>query len=1247
MTTPQTLDLLHFPLLGSRLIEASAGTGKTYTIAFLYLRLILGHGTAGVAPTGLGLTPEQILVVTFTEAATEELRSRIRKMLVEAAILFSDRPLGSGAGVGAAGRDAALLQLRAAYPQTDWPLCAQRLDRAAESMDASAILTIHSWCYRMLQEHAFESRTLFQQTLTADLTAQRRDAVRDYWRRFYDPLPQEDMARVAACWADPESLDRHLAPLLPYADWAQAEGTPEHLLRAHDAAVEARLAPLKHQWASWIPELRALFAQAREARAFDLQRLAERWYVSWFDTIAAWAADSAATELSIGKGWERLTPQGLAEVWSDGSPPLHPAFEQISVLRAAIEGAAFSSTPLLAHALAWVSDAVRQGRRQRSELHFDDMLRHLAEALAGDGSAYLTGSIRRKFPVALIDEFQDTDPMQYAIFDRVYGVADNRQDTALVLIGDPKQAIYSFRQADIYTYLRARADVDDRIQTLGTNYRATNAMVSAVNGLFAQAEARPDSTGAFLFRREDDNPVPFSAVSARGRDDAFALDSGSVCPMQWVVYGGGTPTSKDSYLTAMATECAQVIASWLADAEAMRAGFRHGETGQWQALQPADIAVLVDNGNQASLVRRALAQRGLRSVYLSDKESVYATPQASEVYRWLVACAHPERERLVRAALAADLVGLRYDQVYALTQDEWSWETTLERFKAYRDIWWQRGVLPMLRQFLVDYGVTQRLLRLPMDAQGQTGERILTDLLHLAELLQQASTRLEGPDALIRFFAEQCESPEQGDEGRRRRLESDEQLIRVVTIHKSKGLEYPLVFLPFASAARPVKPRDCPLKWHDANGRLQVAFGTADPEALQAADRDRLAEDMRKLYVALTRAQYAVWVGVAPIAQPGPAAVDVLLGLSDAVAAPDTYVQRLREALANPDCHSVVRASASELSVYRSEKAVAGDSGPMQVAAVPGHPRRVQRQGFDGWSITSYSAMRTRGPNASDLTHEDDSAFAENLLEMQAERPTPEVRDEATLIPAGPLHRFPRGPEPGSFLHSLLEWAARQGLSTVVNHPQSFSAQVAQQCLACGWSRWADPVTQWMLRTMTHALPVDTGVLRLDQADGARPEVEFWFAASDVALADIDTVVTEGLLPGRARRPLELRRLTGMLKGFIDLVVAHNGRYFVLDYKSNWLGPTDADYSAEALDQAVLEHRYELQYALYLLALHRLLRSRIPDYDYDRHVGGAVYLFLRGLDGPAAGVHYQRPQRQIIEALDRLFVGSVEQVSPV
>ncbi|MEY3670215.1 MAG: hypothetical protein RL258_1611, partial [Pseudomonadota bacterium] len=1059
-------------------------------------------------PAGMGLTPEQILVVTFTEAATEELRSRIRKMLVEAAKVFSEQSSVSKPAL----QDTALLKLREAYQPTDWPLCVQRLERAAESMDTSAILTIHSWCYRMLQEHAFESRTLFQQDLTTDLTAQRRDAVRDYWRRFYDPLSQEDMARVSAFWVDPHALDRIIAPLLPYADWVQAQDTPARLLQAHDAAVQARLAPLKAQWAAWVPELRALLAQARQARAFDTQRLAERWYEAWLDAIAAWAADSVATTLSLGKGWERLTIQGLAEVWRDGQPPSHPALAQTPLLRAAIEGASFSRTPLLVHALGWISESVRLGRRQRSEMYFDDMLRDLADALAADGSASLAGSIRQKFPVALIDEFQDTDPMQYTIFDRIYGVADNREDTALVFIGDPKQAIYSFRQADIYTYLQARADVADRIQTLGSNFRATEAMVSAVNGLFMRAEHRSGSNGAFLFRREEQNPVPFFAVSARGRDYAFVRDAEPAHPMQWVVYHDGATTSKDSYLGAMAAQSAQTIARWLAQAKALRTGFRHCETGRWQVLQPADIAVLVDNGIQASLVRRALAQQGLRSVYLSDKETVYATPQARTVYRWLLACAHPEQERLVRAALATDLVGLRYDQLYALTEDDLSWESTLERFKAYRQIWWKRGVLPMLRQFLLDYGVTQRLLRLPLDGQGQTGERILTDLLHLAELLQQASTRLDGPDALVRFFAEQCESPEQTDEGRRRRLESDEQLIRVVTIHKSKGLEYPLVFLPFASAARPVKPDDCPLKWHDASGRLQVSFGPVGPEALQAADYDRLSEDLRKLYVALTRAQYAVWVGLAPLQQSGPAAVDVLLGLQDAVADPETYGQRLREALADPLCHSVIAYSAEEMSVHpvsRSEKALAHDRDPGQATAAFGLPRRVERQGFDQWSITSYSAMRTQGADVSALSQQVDSAIVENLEEMQEERPP--LLDRAGSLPAGPLHAFPRGSEPGSFLHGLLERAARDGFPAVVKNPQPFFSQVRQQCLARGWAQWAEPAAQWLLRAITHPLPLDTGVLRLDQADVARPEVEFWFSASDVALDSIDAIVTKGL----------------------------------------------------------------------------------------------------------------------------------------
>jgi exodeoxyribonuclease V beta subunit len=267
-----------------------------------------------------------------------------------------------------------------------------------------------------------------------------------------------------------------------------------------------------------------------------------------------------------------------------------------------------------------------------------------------------------------------------------------------------------------------------------------------------------------------------------------------------------------------------------------------------------------------------------------------------------------------------------------------------------------------------------------------------------------------------------------------------------------------------------------------------------------------------------------------------------------------------------------------------------------------------------------------------------EATYLEGLDDAPGEEP-------AGVAAAGQLHDFPRGPSPGSFLHGLLEWAGRQGFAAVSAAPQELAAVVARRCQARGWAAWAQPLQDWLLRWL--ATPLELSPL----AAGAQPvspaqmqvvqvEMEFWFAAAHVDTGALDALVQRHTLAGAARPALLPQQLNGMLKGFIDLVFEHEGRYFVADYKSNRLGAGDADYTPAAMQAQVLRHRYELQYTLYLFALHRLLRSRLPDYDYDRHVGGAVYLFLRGHAAAGGGLHLERPPRQLMEALDALFSGA-------
>jgi exodeoxyribonuclease V beta subunit len=422
------------------------------------------------------------------------------------------------------------------------------------------------------------------------------------------------------------------------------------------------------------------------------------------------------------------------------------------------------------------------------------------------------------------------------------------------MIGDPKQAIYAFRGADIYTYLGARRETVGEHYTLGKNYRSTEGMVQSVNRMFKTAAAYPH--GAFLFKDQ----IPFDAMDVQGRKEQFLVHGKPVKSMHlWQLPQTGpvSKTGDEGYLGRMANAFASEIVRLLnlAQREPPQAGFRE-PGGALTALRPADIAVLVRDVHEAKAIRQALDKRQVRSVYLSDKESIFATAEAKEMLYLLRACSEPKQAGILRAALATPTLALPLTRLDHLNQDEIAWEAEVDRFCRYQRIWQRQGVLPMFRALLQEFGVPARLL-------SQTGgERSLTNLLHLAELLQTEAAGLDGETALIRWLAEKVRQPGAGSDEQILRLESDEDLIRVITIHKSKGLEYPLVFLPFICSFRQVAKRYSPVvQYHDEQGRLKLVQNPEDRD-IEAADKERLAQDLRLLYVAVTRARFACWLGI-------------------------------------------------------------------------------------------------------------------------------------------------------------------------------------------------------------------------------------------------------------------------------------------------------------------------------------------------------------------------------------------------
>lgn len=1172
--TAESLDPLRLPLIGERLIEASAGTGKTFTIAALYLRLLLGLGGEAAYPRAISV--EELLVVTFTEAATEELRGRIRSNIHELRIAClrgeSDNPLYSALLAEIADKDDA----------------AKTLLLAERQMDEAAVFTIHGFCQRMLSLNAFESGMLFEQQLIEDESRLRYQACADFWRRHCYPLTRDIAAVIHDVWKGPrdllKSLDRWLQGETPQL---KSPPAPNETLAERHQQIIARIDSLKQQWREQVGEIEGVL----ENSGLDRRKFNRGNQGKWMEKVNAWAQEETLS-YQLPDALEKFAQSFLLErTKAGGEPPVHPLFSAVESLLAS----SLTLTDLvLARAMVEIRDAVAREKRRRGELGFDDMLSRLDEALRGDSGETLASAIRQRFPVAMIDEFQDTDPQQYRIFRRIWR---RQPETALLLIGDPKQAIYAFRGADIFTYMKARGDVAAHY-TLDTNWRSSPGMVGSVNRLFSL------SYNPFMFHE-----IPFLPVKAAAKNKGlrFTVDAADVPAMNVWLMPGDTVGSGD-YQTFMAQLCATQIRDWLSAGQQGRALLWRGETSR--PVQASDITVLVRNRLEAAQVREALQTLGIPSVYLSNRDSVFETLEAQELLWLLQAVLAPERENTLRSALATSMFGLTALDIENLNQDEQAWDALVEEFSEYRQIWRQRGVMPMLRALMTARHIAENLLA------TRGGERRLTDILHISELLQEAASQLESEHALVRWLAQHIAEPDSNAASQQMRLESDKHLVQIVTIHKSKGLEYPLVWLPFIARFR----KQDQAFYHDRETFAAVLDLGQDEASLELAEAERLAEDLRLLYVALTRAVWHCSLGVAPLSSRKSGNSDFhLSALGRLLQAGEAMDAAGLAARLADFCHGDIALQIpGEL-----------DLTPWQApaATIPRlSARELQRRIADDWRVTSYSGLQQHGfSGGQDLLPR---------LDVDAAG-VGEVVEEPQLTP----HQFPRGAAPGTFLHSLFE-----ELDFTQPVPEGWMAEKLQ--LSGFDAQWAPVLTDWLGGVLKTRLPGPDIALNQLAARDKQVEMAFYLPIAQLLTAErLDALIRQYDPLSADTPPLDFRQVRGMLKGFIDLVFRHEGRYYLLDYKSNWLGEDREAYTRPAMEQAMRAHRYDLQYQLYSLALHRYLRHRLADYDYDRHFGGVIYLFLRGMDGQEGGqgIFTTRPVRPLIDGLDQLFAGETQE----
>ena len=1209
MSASDQLDVARCALDGVNLIEASAGTGKTWTICELYLRLLLERK----------LSVQQILVVTFTNAATAELRDRIRSRIVERlAALRAEPPLSAEPLPGA--------QPSPGAERQGW---ADRLQLALHAFDEASIFTIHGFCQRALADNPFAAGLPLTLELVEDGQELLMEAVNDFWRRHVAAATvAPEFARYLHEREDsPEKyaklLKRHLAKPLARHLWPADDGTAPI-----DAAALA--GPYRAARGAWLTDRDAIIALLRRSlpslhgtpyNESSIHTAAERWDAICRDDAPLVHIDTrGATSNSKEKAnLLRATTLTLRQKKNCVAPThaffqLADAFLDLRVRLAA--GQLRARARLLGRLFDEAGSQLRLEKRARRVVSFDDMLSNVRERLEDPAYPWLAAAIRARCPAALIDEFQDTDPLQFDIFRRIYAT----REAGVFLVGDPKQAIYSFRHADLHTYLRAKRWAQ-RQWSLADNQRSSEKLLQALNTLFA---ANPQ---AFILPDLNYRRVGYGKkLRKRWVDQTEAR-----APLQvWQLPSGANgPLLKSAAKRAAAAATAGEIARLLEQAALGRI------TLDGEPLHPRDIAVLVRTHALGGEIKRALAALHVGSVEIG-RSNIFGTVDARDLSTVLLAIAAPARAALVRGALATDLFGKDAAEIEAIAASETLLTAQIRQFTEYRDLWVDRGFGVMYRRLLGEETVARRLLLRP------DGERRLTNFLHLGEILQQAEETHASPEALLRYFQAAC-AEENSSEAAQLRLESDHNLVQIVTIHTCKGLEYPVVFCPFLCEGRaktggPALEGD---EYHDAELEPVIDFRDLppdDPQQLQVEEKMRLeqaAESVRLLYVAVTRAVHRCYLvaGVYVASQSVKESTRSMLNWL--VAGGGQSIEQwlagtLTAAEVDAAWRTLARAGGGAIDVSALPAGIATPvTRRLAGAATLSLPAPPPATPVD-WRLSSYSGLKFGAQSERAAGDYDARILA-----------TPAALAPAAGIAADDILHFPRGAAAGECIHAVFEtvdftdpagWE-RAIATALATHPPTLTDS-------------ADPLPPQRLADMLRNLLKDVTAatlmpglqLRSIPTSARLTELEFNFPVSRVTAGALNDTLAD---LGYRVPSLKFGQLTGYLKGFIDLIIEHRGRYIIVDWKSNHLGFSAADYASEPVARAMAEHGYHLQHLLYTVALDRYLRLRLRDYRYDAHFGGVLYLFVRGVrpawaggDGVSSGVYWHRPPATAVRLLN-------------
>tara|TARA_B100000686_G_C16806854_1_gene991854 strand:+ start:6587 stop:10207 length:3621 start_codon:yes stop_codon:yes gene_type:complete len=1204
--TSNSLDILTVPLEGMILIEASAGTGKTYAITSLYIRLLLERN----------LSVKNILVVTYTRAATHDLRKRIRQKVQSTLRALEDKSNMTDSWLSEFLRDP--LAVDQAH---------RNLRRALLEFDQAAIFTMHGFCQQVLSETSFETGQTFFSELIPDETELLEEVVNDFWRKeIYSA------SRLWVSWLQykkilrPRDLQQIVRNILgkPYLNFViqdnkKNEQYCDQVKNYSVEQLEENVNLIFRKLASIWKDSKDLIAEVLISdRKLNRVRYPKSSIPKWIDDMDL-LLESRKINYNF---WKKLVffkkfcssfqASGQATT-GGGSPPKHIFFDVCDELNESLaqleSGYQEKFIIWKGNLLKFVNQKIRERKSRLQVKSYDDLLLDLQYALQSQTGAQLIEKFQREYVAILIDEFQDTDPVQLNIFRSMHHESRN----PFFMVGDPKQAIYSFRGADIFSYLTAHEIVDAKY-TLMKNYRSVTGLVNAVNLLFTKI----DKVDSFFFKE-----IEFSEVSSLGTIPEYSINAKISPPMViWPIRG--KEQKKDLSKEQARDDCAKAVG-----AEVVRILNGNATLGD-RLVGPDDIAILVRTHYEGELVENTLERIGIPCMRNLQK-SVYQTDEVTELQSVLMAIEKPRNLSLIKTALLTSFYDYDVQDISNWSEMNQFSHAITDEFQRYRDSWSKNGLMRMFREFASANNIFQRLLSL------KNGDRKLTNIFHLVELIEARFGTKHDLHLVIIWLSKKLKDSTTEDKEALIRLESDCERVKIMTLHTSKGLQFPIVFLPFSWEGEFQHSHIDTVLFHDAqkSNALTVDFGSQsknfEKNRLRASE-EQLAENLRLLYVGLTRAESRCYFTWGPVKGADTSALAWLFHRPQGMPIDGGRINHLKEQfpkLIEEDYLENLNSFAQQApkSIMVEKMPILTDDLVYDKYPIPElAARKIDRQIKQAWSLASFSSL-TAGRNIN----------------------VPDYDATGTLFPASDknsrkdIFSFPKGMRSGICIHKIFE-----EIDFSERNAEIRKATVEAALRLYGFkSSWLEVINNMLLRVLDTPLDL-SGSMFLKSIDNSRriDEMAFFYPITEFrSIAILSILKKHRFFENRKStdlmKEISFDAIPGFMNGYIDLIFESKGKFWIVDYKSNHLGDGLNSYRLEKLSSVMIEEQYFLQYLIYVLALHRFLSQKLSGYQYDKHFGGVYYLFVRGIDPnyPGNGVFFDRPSHTLIEDLNNLIGG--------